>query len=207
MRKLQSALLGLLLSCLAAPAAAESPEQAIRATTERVRAQIEANRAAYEADAARFQREIEAELLPGFDTRYIGQLVLGPHWRTASEAQRARFIEVFKNYLVRNYAGALLQYADMVELAWKPTRLAEGAEDATVRVDLMRREKPPVPIALSVRRVDGQWKVYDVSVEGVSLATNFRGQFNTVIRRDGLDALIARLEQREAAVRGGSGAP
>jgi phospholipid transport system substrate-binding protein len=207
MRKLQPALLGLLLSCLAVAAAAEPPEQAIRATTERVRAQIEANRAAYEADATRFQREIEGELLPGFDTRYIGQLVLGPHWRTASETQRARFIEVFKNYLVRNYAGALLHYADTVELAWKSTRVAEDADNATVRVDLMRRDKPPVPIALSVRRVDGQWKVYDVSVEGVSLATNFRGQFNTIIRRDGLDALIARLEQREAAARGGSGAP
>jgi phospholipid transport system substrate-binding protein len=206
MRKTITATLGLLI-CLPAFAAAESPEQAIRATTERVRAQIEANRAAYEADTQRFHREIEAELLPGFDTRYIGQLVLGPHWRTASEAQRVRFIDAFKSYLVRNYADALLRYADTAELAWKPTRVAEDAQDATVRVDLMRREKPPVPIALSVRRVDGQWKVYDVSVEGVSLATNFRGQFNSIIRRDGLDALIARLEQREAAARGGSGAP
>lgn len=197
MRVFRSAFLA--LACLytgGLPASGlDRPEDTVRAVTERVRALIEANRAAYEADPARFQREMEAELLPGFDTRYIGQLVLGAHWREASEAQRERFIQAFKNHLVRSYAGALLRHAGNVQLAWKPTRISAGGREATVAADLIRRQAQPVPIVLSLRRVGMEWKVYDASVEGISLVTNFRGQFNSLIRRDGLDAVIARLER------------
>jgi phospholipid transport system substrate-binding protein len=187
---------GLILAfvTLAATAAVQAPDQAIRETTDRLRALIERNRATYETDSGRFFREVEAVVVPRFDTHYIGQIILGPHWRTASESQRTRFIAAFKNNLVHSYAHALLEHADTVELKWKPLHMAPSATDTTVGVELIRKGGPPIPISFSTHRVGAQWKVYDVSIDGVSLATTFRSQFNPEIKKNGVEGLIQRLE-------------
>lgn len=189
-------LLGLILALttLTVVAAAQAPDQAIRETTDRLRALIDRNRAVYQADNEKFFREVEAVVVPRFDTRYIGQIILGQHWRNASEAQRTRFITAFKNNLVHSYAGALLEHADTVELKWKPVHMAPAAKDTTVGVDLVRKGGPPIPISFSVHRVGAEWKVYDVSIDSISLATSFRSQFNPEIKKNGLEGLIKRLE-------------
>lgn len=196
MYKFYPIVFGLALGLMAqvAPAAAQSPDQAIRETTDQLRNKIQSNRAVYESNTTRFYREVEAIIVPSFDTRYVGQIILGPHWRTATEEQRERFINAFKNNLVHSYARALLKHADSVELKWKPVHKAPAARDASVGVDIVRNNGPAIPITFSVHQVGEVWKVYDVSIEGISLATTFRSQYNPVIRKYGLDRLIERLE-------------
>ncbi len=196
MYKFYPMVFGLALGLMAqvAPAAAQSPDQAIRETTDQLRNKIQSNRAVYESNTTRFYREVEAIIVPSFDTRYVGQIILGPHWRTATEEQRERFINAFKNNLVHSYARALLKHADSVELKWKPVHKAPAARDASVGVDIVRNNGPAIPITFSVHQVGEVWKVYDVSIEGISLATTFRSQYNPVIRKYGLDRLIERLE-------------
>jgi phospholipid transport system substrate-binding protein len=181
-------------------AAVLPPDRAIRETTEQLRTMIRENRSIYESDAERYFRDVEATVVPRFDTRFIGQIILGPHWRKASEVQRERFIVAFKNNLVHSYARAMLEHADNVELAWKPVHMAAGEQDTTVGVDLIRKDRPPIPIGFSVHRVGQEWKIYDVTIDNISLATTFRGQFNPELKENGVDGLIARLESRQKPI-------
>lgn len=188
---------GLLVATVAAFAAAGPPDQFIREATGELRQMIRENRALYESNPQKYFSDVEATVVPHFDTRYIGQIILGTHWRSASESQRERFIVAFKNNLVHSYARALLEHADTVELEWKPVRMAQGADEATVNVDLVRKERPPIPIGFAVHRVDSRWKVYDVTIENISLALTFRSQFNPELKKNGIEGLIKRLEARE----------
>lgn len=188
-----AAALALVLSDLGA--AERAPDVAVREATEELQARIREDREQYLANPAKFYAMVDQVVVPRFDTELIGKHVLGRHWRAASKAQRARFVQAFKNSLVHSYADALLRYADTVKAEWKPLRAADDANDATVHVSLMRQNKPPIPLGFAVHLIDGEWKVYDVSIEGISLATTFRGQFNAEIKKTGLEPLIARLEQ------------
>lgn len=175
----------------------QTPDQAIRQTTEQLRALIRDNRAEYEADTKKFSDMVEKVVVSRFDTRYIGQIILGTHWRNASESQRQRFIIAFRNNLVHSYARALLEHADTVEIKWKPVHMAQNAKEATVNVDLLRQNGPPIPIGFAVHLVGAEWKVYDVTIDSVSLATTFRSQFTPEIRKNGIEGLIKRLETGE----------
>ena len=179
--------------------AAMPPDQTIREATEKLQAQIKQHRAEYQSNSGKFYAMVDEVVVPHFDQKYIGQLVLGRNWRGASEDQRKRFISAFKNSLVHSYADALLEYADTVKADWKPVRAANDANEASVNANLVRKDGPPIQIGFSVRLVDNGWKVYDVVVDGISLAANFRSQFGVEIKKNGLDALIKRLE--------GGGAP
>jgi phospholipid transport system substrate-binding protein len=170
------------------------PDQSIRAATENLQAEIRQRHQEYMAHPEKFRAMVDQIVVPHFDQDSISQLVLGRHWKDATDGQRTRFSLAFKNSLVHTYAGALLQYHDSVKLDWKQTPAQPEEKQATVRADLLRQNGPPVPLTFSVRLVRGEWKIYDVAVEGVSLAANFRAQFSSEIRRSGLDGLIQRLE-------------
>jgi len=198
MKKLLLPLL-MILGLGTAQAAPLAPDLAVKQTTEQMQTLIRANHKAYVADKAKFYAEVDQTLTPRFDVLYIAQLVLGKNWRTATEEQRSRFANSFKNSLIRSYADALLDNYDAVEAEWLPLRLPADATDATVRAKLMRKSAPPVNLAFAMRTAsDGEWKVYDVIIENLSLVTNFRSQFSAEIKKNGLDGLIQRIESGEA---------
>src|SRR5207237_7988209 len=122
-----------------------------RQATDRLQAQIKRHRAEYQGNSAKFYAMVDEVVVPHFDQKYIGQLVLGRNWRSASEDQRARFISAFKNSLVHSYADALLEYADTVKAEWKPVHSAGDANEASVNANLIRKDGPPIPIGFSVR--------------------------------------------------------
>lgn len=187
-------LLFALTSGAQAGATAQAPDVAIRTTTDRLRTLIRQNRAVYEKDEKRYYAMVEDVVVSRFDAPYIGQMILGPAWRDATPEQRNRFITAFRNNLVHTYARTLLEHADTVQVQWKPVHMAAGATDAEVKADILRDAGPPVPLGFSVHRVGVDWKVYDVTIDSVSLATTYRSQFTPEIRKNGLDGLIKRLE-------------
>jgi phospholipid transport system substrate-binding protein len=194
MKLMQELAVGFMLVFGASASALPPPDQEIRQTTEQLQAAIREHKAEYQGDSGKFYAMVDQIILPHFDTRAIGKLVLGANWKQASDAQRERFIKAFKNSLTYSYADALLKYADTVKADWKPLKMAPDAAEATVNAELMRPAGPPIAIGFSVHQADNAWKVYDVTVDGISLGVNFRQQFNAEIKANGLDALIARLE-------------
>lgn len=138
---------------------------------------------------------VNQRLLPHFDFDYMAQLVVGRHWRKASAQQRSDFGDQFKTLLIKTYAGALESYTDeVVEIL--PYRAGSDPEDAMVSTEIVPKAGPAIPIDYSLHKKDGQWIVYDVSVDGLSLVTNYRRSFGKKIKAEGLDDLISDLESK-----------
>ncbi len=176
------------------------PDELVKAVTADLRGQIKERRDELKADPNAMQALIDEVVVPHFDIPRITRLVLGLHGRDASPEQLERFGEAFKSMLFRSYASALVEYEDSVEIEWRPLRLAPEATRATVQSTLIRKDGPPVPIGFVMQRQDSGWKVFDLTVENISLVNNFRAQLNSQIGRDGLDAVTKKLEGGEIEV-------
>ena len=178
-----------------ATAAPQPPDEVVKTTTERLQKEIAAREKEFKADQAKLYAFVDEVIVPKFDTKYIAQLILARHWKSASDDQRKRFQVAFKNMLVHSYANALVEYHSSVKAEWQPLRMAPDATDVTVQSRLIRGNgKPPLPIGFAMRLKDNEWKVYDIVIENLSLVTSFRSQINSEIKRTSLDALIQRLE-------------
>ncbi|GIX21771.1 MAG: hypothetical protein KatS3mg121_0554 [Gammaproteobacteria bacterium] len=193
----------------AAPAAdppPTDPQALVQSVTERVLATLRSGAVA--GDEAALREKVRELILPHLDFVAMSKLVLGKHWRRATAEQREAFVAAFRRLLVDTYESALTKYRDeeVVFLPFRPGRDPERL--AEVRCEIRRAGGPPIPIVYSLRfKPEDGWKVYDIAIEGVSLVTNYRSSFSQEIDRNGLDALIARLEARgdgEAVGEGGA---
>lgn len=201
MRNLWLACAGAVLAAtVAGTAAAQTPtppDEVVKQTTSRLQKEINAREKEFRADPEKLYEFVDKVIVPNFDTRYITQLILARHWRTATDAQRDRFEVAFKNMLVHSYANALVEYHDSVKAEWQPLRMAPDSKDVTVQSKLLRKNGQPLPIGFAMRLKNGEWKVYDIIVENLSLITSFRSQVNSEIKRTSLEALITKLEGGE----------
>ena len=186
----------LILLVLALPAqAATVPENLIRETSDRVIADIKANRETYRQEPAKIYRLVDTVVLPHFDFSAMTDLALGNYKDQVSAAQRPTIVNEFRQLLVRTYSSALLEYTDQ-ELTYLP--LEGSIEDGrvVVRTEIAQAGGFPIPIDYSLRRGDDGWKVFDISVDQVSLVTNYRSSFARAIKKDGVDGLIKTLQER-----------
>lgn len=188
--------LALLLSSGSAAAAVRPPQEVVQETSARMIDALRQNRAALRQDSSRIYELVDQIVLPNFDFELMSRWVLGRAWQQASPEQRRRFTEEFRTLLVRTYAKALLEYSNE-EVRVPPQPAASGSE-TTVRTEVQPKTGRPIQINYSMRLGDAGWKVYDVTVDGVSLVTNYRSTFTSQIRNSGLDAVIADLRQRNA---------
>ena len=186
----------LALGATAPAAPGPGPQELMEQVTRDMQQAIDADREALAKDPARLRALIDRLLLPHFDTDYAARMVLGRHWRDATESQRKRFIEAFYQSLMKDYGDAMLQFK-REQLKILPFRGDPAADTATVRTEVMRDGKV-VPVNFSLRRTPQGWKAWDVTIEGISYARNFRNDFGTEVDQRGLEHLIKRLEAQNA---------
>ena len=180
----------------AAPAAAinaQDPTQLVQDVASNILKALDANRAAYVNNPTMVRDLADKYLLPYFDTRYSGQLVLGKYWRTATEDQRTRFIEAFKNSMLQNYGNALVNFTAN-RLKVLPGRVDPGSDLATVSTTINRDDGTTVPVLYVLHKTPEGWKAWDVKIEGISYVKSFRDDFAAQIDQKGLEAVITRLE-------------
>ncbi len=147
---------------------------------------------------------VEDLVLPHFDFERMSIWVLGKNWRKADTHQQRQFVDAFRTLLVRTYAKALLEYTDQ-QINYLPFHAEEGAKRVTVRTEIAQPGGVNIPINYSMfLNQEGAWKVYDISVDGVSLVTNYRTSFASEIRQGGIEMLLERLEEMNAE-KGASG--
>lgn len=137
----------------------------------------------------------EEKILPHFDFERMSRIVLGRNWTKASKEQQTQFVNEFRTLLVRTYSSALAKYRNQT-IEYKPLRAAPGDTDVTVKTEILQPGGPAVPVDYALQKRDDEWKVYDVVIEGVSLVTNYRGQFANEIKQNGMDGLIQRLADK-----------
>ena len=183
--------------CVAGPARAEIlPDQLIRDTSERLFSEFGANRQALEQDRHKLYGLVTDVVVPHFDVVRMSRLVLGNHWRGATPEQQARFVDEFRTLLVRTYATALFEYTGRETISIKPVKIKDGDRQALVRTALDLGTGPPVAINYVFLDIKGQWKVVDVTIEGVSLVTTYRSTYREMIQTSGMDALIDSLTDK-----------
>lgn len=180
-----------------AQAAATTPDQALRGTTEQIQGLIKANYKTYRADLPTFYKAVDDVVVPRFDVPYITQLVLATHYKTATPEQRTRFAASFKNMLVRAYGNAMLDNYASIQIEWLPVRV--DGNQALVNTSMSSGAGQKYAIGFRVRKVNDDWKVFDIAVEGLSLITNFRTQLKAEIEKNGLDNVITRMESGDFA--------
>lgn len=194
-RRFAVALLGLALSgTTMLVSAADDPATVVRNTAERVLDSLRSDRARYQDDHALFQLVREV-VFPRLDRERTAQWVLGANWRTATPAQREQFIAEFSDLLLRTYGTALRQY-DSEKLNYLPAQAPAGADRVTVRTEIIRPDGPKVSVDYLLTNRSGEWKVYDVIIENVSLVVTYRSEYSAIIKRDGMDGLLKQLSDR-----------
>ncbi len=200
-------LVGLLLAGLlsvtvraAEPTEAEA-RQLVESTAEAVIAEIRDNQAAVEADPQALLEIVDRLLLPHVDSERMTRLVLGRYYRQATAAQRAEFKQEFQRLLVRTYAGPLSELGNQ-EIEIVDTKPGGADDELVVESEVSGGDLGTVPVAYRMAPVDGEWKSYDVVVDGISLVNNYRGSFAQKIQRDGIDGLIRTLREQNEDGRG-----
>lgn len=190
------------LMLLASPplqATTEEAQQLVIDTSTRVLERLRQDREKLQANPGLIYPLVEDLVLPHFDFERMSIWVLGKNWRKADRQQQQEFIEAFRTLLVRTYAKALLEYTDQ-SLNYLPFHAEEDAKRVTVRTEVTQPGGVNIPINYSMfLNQKGEWKVYDISVDGVSLVTNYRSSFASEIRQGGIDKLLARLAEMNAA--------
>lgn len=153
-------------------------------------------------DASEFtdnERELEFRRLAreGFALEAIGRFVAGRHWRTMSEDQRTDFQELFSEWMLSSYARRLGGYRGQTLDIVKSVELPNNARDIVVQTRVVHIDgQPPVVAEWRLREFSGSFKIIDVIIEGVSMAVAQRAEFDAVIRKDGVDGLLAILRSR-----------
>jgi len=190
-------LAGLMILSSFAVAAIQDPQQMVRETGEKVLAEVTERKAELEANPRLVYPLVEKTVLPHFDFRKMSQSAMGRYWRQASDAQKEDVTREFRELLVRTYATALLGYSGQ-EIQYLPFQFPQGATQVTIPTRIEAMDAPPIPINYRLKLGDdGHWRVYDVVIDGVSLITNYRSQFSTLVRRNGgIDGLINTLASK-----------
>ena len=196
--------LGLALSAHAATATVEEAEHLVRDTAQQVLDILAENRDKVQKDPAFLYGLVNEVILPKVDFTAMSKLVLAKHWRKATPEQRERFVQAFKGMLVRTYTRSLSEYAGNTEINYGKTISQRNGKYVTVKTEILRKGRKPIPVDYKLRRSrDGQYRIYDVVIEGLSLVKNYRTSFAKQISEQGLDALIADLERKNREQGGG----
>lgn len=189
--------LGLLLS---GPVRAEAPDMAsalVRDTAERMLKVLEKRRSELETTPGLIYALVNEIVAPNFDFERITRYAMGRYWRNADAGQKASMVNEFRQMLVRTYAKALLNYSGQ-EILYLPLHPGRRAGEVTVHTEVREAGGPRIPIDYRLYLKGGAWKVYDITIDGVSLVANYRSSFATEIRRNGIDGLIDTLRARNA---------
>jgi len=178
-----------------------APQAQVKVASDKMLAALKEHKAELEANPDKIYQLVEDILMPHFDFEKMSKLALGRNWRTADDDQLARFIDEFRLLLIRTYSTAMLEYTDE-EIRFLPFRDDVSRKRVSVPMEVIQPSGPSIPMALSLYQNDaGDWKVYDVKIDGISLVTNYRSSFANEIRKGGMDKLIEDLAERNAKVK------
>jgi phospholipid transport system substrate-binding protein len=173
------------------------PEELVQTITNDILAAIKSDKQLAAGDKQKALKLAEEKVLPYIDFEEATRLAVGRAWSQATPEQKKKLVAEFRNMLVRTYSNAIEAYQGQT-LKVLPSRggKPEGKDEATVRTQFVRAGGQPLPIEFQMRKAEKGWKVYDISVEGISLVLTYRSEFDQVVKQEGIDGLIKRLTQK-----------
>jgi phospholipid transport system substrate-binding protein len=201
MKKMAALLGGVLLSCAVSAARADvpDPDVLIKDTVREVLEIVRADKELRSGNQKKLLELVDAKVLPHFNFERMTRLAVGKAWRTATPEQKQALVTEFRTLLVRTYTKAFTSYRDQtVEV--KPVKLAGDATEVTIKTAIIKPgAQQPILVDYDMEKKPDGWKVYDLTVEGVSLVTSYRGTFADQVQQTGIDGLIKTLVEKNQA--------
>jgi phospholipid transport system substrate-binding protein len=146
-----------------------------------------------EAHVRERRAALQAVMEDAIDFREAARRALSVHWRARTDREREEFVALFKDLVTYSYIRVIELYAgETVQIVGEFQ--TEGA--TTVLTRIHPRQGEPVPLDYRMHRLGGRWLIYDVVLQGVSLVTNYREQFNTIIQTTSYKELVRRIRAR-----------
>jgi phospholipid transport system substrate-binding protein len=136
----------------------------------------------------------EEKILPHVDFAEATRLAASAAWGRASPVQQVQMVSAFRAMLVRTYSNTIDAYRDQT-MRVLPAKTVLRSKEAVVHSEYVRPGEAPVGVEYAMRKSAGEWKIYDIAVEGVSLVMTYRPLFDHVTRTEGVDGLVRRLRQ------------
>jgi len=186
------------LMALALPARAQQdlgPEELVRKVTQDVLDAIRSDKQLAAGDKQKALKLAEEKVLPLIDFEEAARLAVGRAWAQATPEQRKKLVEEFRKMLVRTYSNAISAYEGQT-MKVLPVRMKPGDTEVTVHNQYIRAGGTPLPVDYQMHKTSQGWKIYDITVEGVSLVLTYRSEFDAVVKQSGIDGLIKRLEEK-----------
>ena len=186
-----------LVLAAALPAPAGPPTDQLKGAIERVIQVVGDPALKGEAKTAERRQKLRAAASDIFDFPEIARRALARHWQPLSEPQRKEFVALFSDLLERSYVSRIEQYGG--EKIIYATERADG-DAATVSTKIIAKGGSEVPVDYRMAKKSERWLVYDVIIEGVSLVSNYRTQFNKIIQTESFAELMKRLRTKQDVV-------
>ncbi|MCL6555087.1 MAG: ABC transporter substrate-binding protein [Burkholderiales bacterium] len=188
-----------LIAPLTTYANAMPPDELVKSVASEVIAILKTDKDIQKGDAKKIYALVDAKVLPHFDFTRMTRLAVGRYWKDATPEQQQRLTREFRDLLVRTYAMSLANYKNQT-IEYKPLRIGPNDTDVTVKTVVIEPGRQPIPIDYQMVRTPDGWKVYDITVEGVSLVVNYRSSFAQEIQQGGVERLIQTLAAKNAQV-------
>jgi phospholipid transport system substrate-binding protein len=174
-----------------------APNEFIQQVADQVLNALKADNLARTGDIKRINQIVDEMILPYVNFEKTTRLAAGRNWREATPEQKKALSLAFRGTLARTYSGAFTRVSNDTSIKTLPFRGDPNANDVVVKVQVLQRANAQ-PFALDYRleKTPQGWKIYDINVENVWLIENYRNQFTQQINQNGIDGLIAALNQR-----------
>ena len=191
-----AALLGLMQASNAIAADLLPPQQAIERASTKLQERLQDK--SFTKDFKKITKFVNEVIYPHTDFDRISALVLGKLWKTATADERERFKHEFQTMLVRTYSRAFVEFNDW-SVRFLPIEMGDDATKAVVKTEVLQPGIQPISVNYRMVLSKGEWKAYDIMIEGVSLVTNYRTTFSQEVQAKGsLNAVIEGLVKRNA---------
>lgn len=181
----------------------QAPDEMVQQATTKMLRSINENRTEIKQSPDKLKSLVEKIIMPHLDFIAASKMVMGKYWRRAEKEQKIKFIRQFRLLLLRFYSSALTEYLNGKDKAlsenlihYFPINLKEGETTLTVRAEIKPESGPAIPMRYRMHLTKKGWKIYDVSVEGISMITTYKNNFASQFKAEGIDALIASLEEK-----------
>ena len=175
----------------------QNPYQLVKGVATKTFDRIKANQEQIKQDPEMLRTIMEEELVPHIDYKFSAFMVLGKHFKSVPKEKMGEYISVFRQYLITTYAVAM-GYYDNQEVIFEPESNFEDQKSVTVRAVVQDPERPEIKIAFKVRKDSktNEWKAYDMVAEGISMLNSKRSEFESILRQEGIDSVIALMRDK-----------
>ncbi len=176
--------------------ATHSPSDFVQTVANNALNAIKKDQGVKSGDLVKINQVVNEYVLPYVNLEKTTRLAAGRYWRQATPEQQHALVQAFKGTLIRTYSGAFTRVTQKSAFSMLPFRGDANAADLVVRSTLSQDNGPAVGIDYRLEKTAQGWKIYDLNVEGIWLIQNYRNQFSQQISQNGIDGLIAALNQR-----------